>query len=128
MVAEAAAASLPVAVGRVDGARAIGVVADSLQANGLRLQVSGPDGPLLVLGREQHSRTGRWLTGSAHVRPGQAKVLAPLLAAEAATRGRALARPAAVVIGASAALLVIGRWLRPLHRPAAHNRPRRRSR
>src|SRR4051794_36142128 len=43
-------AELPAAVGRVDGPRALGRVADQLAAVGLTLTVAGPQGDVLSMG------------------------------------------------------------------------------
>jgi hypothetical protein len=55
--------------GSIRPARALGLVADELAAAGLTATVEGPRGPVLHLGAPG-SRLGRWVTGSAVVRPG----------------------------------------------------------
>jgi hypothetical protein len=62
-------AALQAGVGHVGPAHALGRVADELAAAGLTASVEGPHGPVLHLG-VPGSRLGRWVTGSAVVRPG----------------------------------------------------------
>lgn len=77
-----------------------GGAGDLLETSGLTVDVRGPNGRLAVAGPDVHSRLGRVLTGSNHLRP----YPAGLLASRTVTRVGVAAATAAVV-----ALLVRGR-------------------
>jgi hypothetical protein len=100
-------ASLPVGVGRVDAARALGRLADGMRDAGVRLEVRGPRGPLVALGDGVRSVTGRVTTGSSALRPGGAGALGPLILAD--LRHRRPVRVAAFAALAAAALAVLRR-------------------
>ncbi|BEP12407.1 hypothetical protein acdb102_07180 [Acidothermaceae bacterium B102] len=105
-------AALPASVGRIDGPRALGRVADALQEQGLRIDLTGPDGVYLRLGRGAQSRLGEVVTRSSFVQPGTVSAVRPLVGAEL---GRRLKRPAGVAaVSASviAALMVVWRLVR----------------
>ncbi len=107
-----ASSLLPVAVGAVDGPRALGRMGEALETAGLRLELAGPRGVYLTLGRTTSSPVGRLLTRSSHVQPGRPAALQPLISAEVARR---VGRPRRVlVVGVLAAGLVVavGRRLR----------------
>lgn len=72
------ATALPAGVGRVDGPRAVGRIADGLADAGLRLEVTGPRGSVVHLGAGVGSGWGRVLAGSAAVGPGKPAALAAL--------------------------------------------------
>ena len=69
IVRELQRAARQAGAGDIGPARALGRVADELAAAGLTATVEGPRGPVLHLGAPG-SRLGRWVTGSAVVRPG----------------------------------------------------------
>lgn len=75
-------ADLPAGLGRVNGPRAVGRLADRVQQLGLEVVVTGPDGPVLRLGGPAtpglRQAVARAATGSAQVHPGNLRVLAPL--------------------------------------------------
>lgn len=66
---------------------------DLLEASGLTVDVRGPNGRLALAGPDVHSRLGRLLTGSDHLRP----YPAGLLASRTVTRVGVAAATAAVV-------------------------------
>lgn len=67
--------------------RRLGWLADQLRDAGLRLTVRGPNGPLLVLGREGPGLL-RWLTRSRYVALGPPRVVARALATVVLRRWR----------------------------------------
>lgn len=95
-------AALPSGVDRIDGPRSLGRAADGLYRAGLRLSVTGPDGAVLVLGRDQDSRLGRLATGSRRARFGSTRTLRPVVAAEVIRRVQR--RPGRSVLGGLALL------------------------
>lgn len=99
-------ASLPAGISRVDGPRAIGRAADALLDNGLSVDVTGPHGVLVRLGRGADSRAGRIVTGSRGVEFGSARALGAT--ARAAVPVRRIAISGAVV-AAAAALYAVSR-------------------
>lgn len=68
-------AALPLGVGRMDGVRAIGRVADLLDESGVALDIVGPRGVLVRFGRDADSRLGRVVTGSRSVGFGSPRAL-----------------------------------------------------
>ncbi len=96
---------LPVGVGEVSGARAVGRVADLLHEAGVRVEVQGPRGTVAVIGDDVRSATGRVLTGSDAVAVGRPGALAAL-----AWRGRR--REVLVGAGGAALLVLLLRALR----------------
>ncbi|GAB3686737.1 hypothetical protein GCM10028814_27500 [Angustibacter aerolatus] len=91
------------AVGRArgDGGRAgVGRLADLLAESGLRLEVVGPRGRVVLLGDGVRSTAGRLVTGSERVQPGNPVALAVLGA-------RSLDRRATAVTAASGAGLLL---------------------
>lgn len=78
--AEVNRAELPSGLGRVNGPRAIGRLADQLAAYGLAVSVVGPTGEVVRLGARVSSRVGRIATGSTAVHFGSPRTLAPTLA------------------------------------------------
>lgn len=95
-----AEAALPSGVGRVDGPRALGRLANSLDERGVRVHIDGPQGRLVTLGDPRSSFVGRVATGSGHLRLGSPRAVGPIVAAR--LRPRYLA--AATFIGLSAVL------------------------
>ncbi|MEP6852559.1 MAG: hypothetical protein ABJA87_07890 [bacterium] len=81
-----ASAALPVGVGRMSGARALGRLADGLAGSDLELVVTGPSGAVATFGAGSRSRLAQLVTGSRHVRFGSARTLAPVVAGR--LRGR----------------------------------------
>lgn len=93
--------SLPNVVTDVAGPRSAGRVGQSLAEAGLLLEVTGPHGVVVSLGRGVDSRLGRLTTGSASVRPGSP-------AAVAATTGALIGgRRAAAAAGFGALVLAV---------------------
>lgn len=90
--------SLPSEMSGLRGRTVVGQAASALRDAGLRVDVRGPEGVLLQLGRGAGSRFGRWVTGSSAVSFGSVRNLG------AATRlpVRTIAAVAAVtaVVGA----------------------------
>ncbi len=68
--------ALPSAIGPSISRRGLGRAADTLHRAGLRVDVRGPGGVLVSLGRGAGSRWGRLLTGSRAVALGPARELA----------------------------------------------------
>jgi hypothetical protein len=100
-------------VGDVASPRSVGRVGQSLAEAGLLLEVAGPHGVVVSLGRGVHSRLGRLTTGSASVRPGRT-------AAVAATTRDLIGRRAAVAalgLGALALAVAIAARRRRGRRP-----------
>jgi len=97
-------ASLPAGISRVDGPRAVGRAADALSDNGLRVDVTGPHGVLVRLGKGADSRAGRIVTGSRGVEFGSARALGATVRAEVPTGRIALAGAA---IAAAAVLFAV---------------------
>jgi hypothetical protein len=79
-------AELPSGVGRVDGPRALGRLAEVLRAAGVRVTVTGPRGDVLAMGDVPPAWTGRLLTGSRSVRMGSWSAVRPLVLASARRR------------------------------------------
>ncbi len=75
--AEVSKAELPSGLGRVNGPRAVGRLADELADQGLAVSVVGPTGEVVRLGARVSSRLGRIATGSAAVHFGTPRTLAP---------------------------------------------------
>lgn len=71
-------AALPAGLGRVNGPRALGRVADGLRGLGLEIHVHGPTGDLLALGGAGRFGWGQLLTGSSAVRVGAFRAVTPL--------------------------------------------------
>jgi hypothetical protein len=90
---------LPAGIGRVDGPRGLGRLADGLRDAGVRIDVRGPRGPVASLGAGVTSAVGRVSTGSSALRPGGPRALAPLLLADLRRRRRPIAVAAAVLLG-----------------------------
>ena len=74
-------AALPAGVGRVNGPRALGRVADALHDAGVTVDVTGPDGVLVRLGDGAGSRLGKLVTGSSAVGFGSVRLLASTVSA-----------------------------------------------
>ena len=105
-------AALPASIGRIDGPRALGRVADALESQGLRIDLTGPEGVYLRLGRGVQSRVGEVVTGSSFVQPGRVSAVRPLVGAELGRRLRRPLRVAAVGASVVAALAVVWRLVR----------------
>jgi hypothetical protein len=59
--------ALPSGVGRVSGPRAAGRAANALREAGIRVDIAGPNGVLVALGKGAGTPAGRALTGSSAV-------------------------------------------------------------
>jgi hypothetical protein len=92
-------------MGRRDGARAVGLIADTLGAQDLELHVVGPRGEIAHLGAGAHSWWGRTVTGSSLVELGALRTLRPL-GLSLVRRSRAF-WPAVSAVGASAAAAAV---------------------
>lgn len=100
-----ARAPLPVGVGRVDAARALGRLADGLRDAGIRVEVRGPRGELVALGDGVRSAAGRIATGSSALRPGSPRALGPLVLTDLQHRPAARVLVLAALGGIVAAVL-----------------------
>lgn len=100
-----ARAPLPVGVGRVDAARALGRLADGLRDAGIRVEVRGPRGELVALGDGVRSAAGRITTGSSALRPGSPRALGPLVLTDLQHRPAARVLVLAALGGIVAAVL-----------------------
>lgn len=100
-----ARAPLPVGVGRVDAARALGRLADGLRDAGIRVEVRGPRGELVALGDGVRSAAGRITTGSSALRPGSPRALGPLVLTDLQRRPAARVLVLAALGGIVAAVL-----------------------
>ena len=87
--------SLPSEISGLRGRTAVGQAATALRDAGLRVDVRGPEGVLLQLGRGAGSRVGRWVTGSSAVTFGSLRDLR----AAARLPSRTIAALAGVVTG-----------------------------
>ena len=105
-------AALPASVGRIDGPRALGRVAKALAEQGLRIELTGPEGVYLRVGRGVHSRVGELVTRSRFVQPGKPSAVRSLLGAELRRRLDRPARVAAVGVSVAAVLAVVRRLVR----------------
>lgn len=105
----AVASQLPAAVGRVDGPRAVGRLADMLREAGVRLEVRGPQGTVAAIGDDVRSLTGRVLTGSDAVAVGGPRALATLVWRG---RRRQVLQGAGGVVVLGVALRALSRWPR----------------
>ncbi len=102
--------ALPGAVGTMSGPRAIGDVADALDAVGLRVEVVGPNGTLVRLGAPADSRLAEMLTGSRSVAFGSPRaVLPPIWSAVRQSSARPLLLGAAGVAAAAVTLAAVRR-------------------
>ena len=110
--AELNGAALPESVGRINGPRSVGRVAELLRQYGLDLDIEGPDGVLVRLGSGAHSWWGARLTGSSAVQLVSARSLPPmaanLLLHSRAGRG-GVGVLAASVVGAAVAAVIRSR-------------------
>jgi len=108
--AEDAVVAWEASVGSVSaGPAGLRRVADQLAAEGLSVEVSGPDGLLATVGAGVDSPLGRLVTGSRRVRLGRPAALRPLAVAQAR---RFLPPPRTLAVGALALALlaVLRRW------------------
>ncbi len=92
-------AALPAGVGRVNGPRALGRVADALHDAGVTVDVTGPDGVLVRLGDGAGSRLGKLVTGSSAVGFGSVRLLASTVTARMPVGRIAAALGLAAVFG-----------------------------
>ena len=83
-----------------------GGAADELESRGLRVELSGPEGVYLTLGRGAGSSVGRLVTRSSHVQPGTA-ALRPMVGAELSRRARRPKGLAAIGAAVTAGLAAI---------------------
>ncbi len=111
LLASLSYAALPVAVGRIDGPRSLGRVADLLNDEGLQLTVTGPAGPVLAMGRGARSSFGRIVTGSAFVRPGAVSVVRPLVLAEGRRRAAVVVRGRVGAVAGGSAVALVALWV-----------------
>ena len=101
--AEDPVAAWEASVGSVSaGPAGLRIVADQLAAEGLSVEVSGPDGPLATVGAGVDSTVGRLVTGSRRVKLGRPAALRPLAVAQV-KRSVPSARTFALALGALAA-------------------------
>lgn len=109
--AEDAVAAWDASVGSVSaGPAGLRVIADQLAAEGLSIEVSGPDGLLATVGAGVDSSIGRLVTGSRRVKLGRPAALRPLAVAQA-RRSAPAARTLALGAGALALLAAVLRRL-----------------
>ena len=100
-----AAATWEAALGsQSTGGAALSFAADRLAESGLVLVVDGPDGEVARVGAGIDSRLGRLASGSARVRLGSPRAVAPL----ARSQGRARATESVAALGLPPAVLAVG--------------------